>query len=1380
MHRTNLTDRLSTRYSLAFRALGTALFFALLFSLTGAADGQIVAGRDYLTMSPSAVTVDAGDTVRFDVVIDSGAGPLSPSLGLAPGRDADAASTKALERIRFSADGGEVEVLFQPTFSRSTAAATLTVGEPGVYVFRAVSTYYPDRFVESTVIVRPATGSRLFVHSEPGVVLSGTGDTATAEVWLIHPDGTVDTDPPISWSSSDPHIVDVDSAGRMTAITRSGSAILTASYGTLPPAKISVSVATLQLGTRLLDSGSIVYVDGDQVLLDESIGRTVFIGNILVSGHGRGLMARVLGMQRKGTDYLATVEPVSFADAFRSIRIQTRSPWIEETTGDGLGFGGAPLKSGFSSLDCDVTSGIGAGLSVDMLGFEWTRRFQVKAEYDHQEGRAPTFAMWIEGEFGVEIGTVNIGLNVTEGVTIECESQGGPPVTFPVLGFGPISLSFKVTPKVGASFSVGMNGELSLTTPSVSRTISDIRRGVGFNGSTLYGINSEVDSGKEINWPSDDPFQASQSVSVDVELYFAGIVAFGFPYVNFLTVDMLENRAGGFATLGMDVPYDVNHPAYSGPEWSLGRKFSASLAPLFADFDFLPFLERLDIGTGGSIDVTLISQTFPYAASPEVSMSGITDDPGSPSRVTLNVSAPGAGGGQVELLAWPAATPGAAPSSLGTFGLDGNGGALVTLAWPDDALMVRPRVYHGLFGHTVGKPYASSEAVTIGGGSDAPTPPPCDGPDCSPTTPGGPDRPGGYPGGGMGNPGDDGSGSFPGSIGGSGAWGDGSGSGGAGSNGGSGSTGDPHIISLDGLRYNFQAQGEFILAAAATGGGVVDPAGDLHIQVRQKQVAPGFSGAINTAVAARVGSSVVEIYAVPGAGESHLYVDDAAYSGNGTLLLGPAGIDGRIEIHGGTYTVLWADGSRLRVQLGYSHLDLGIRLADARLGGVVGLMGVFDGDRDNDFTPRGGSPIAPPINFHQLYVQHGSSWQVGAGEALLDDGRGGGTPGLTLPDGFPDDVIDPSIFEEAELRCRIGGVYLDGVLEACRFDVALLLSVPTPDYALIGSIIEGHYWSQFDIFGAPGHIEVFVVGPAQVEPGGTVTFVASVQGADDPSLVWTTSGGGTLDTAGSPSVSWTAGTEPGVVEITATSVVDPSASATVHVLVGHAGPENVGAWLDLSPAGDGSWNPVGPAPATWVSQDAFSQTTWLVSPHDYRDVIFSGSFSATGADDDFLGFLFGYQTDGTACGSTCDVDFFLFDWKRSHQNEPAPLNTAESGRALHRVYGNVDLDQPAEIFWRRDAVAGQNQILMSDFGGAGWVPGQEYRFEVHYARNYVRVYVGPAGGADLPLIYEATAATVFGDPTAEFPAGRVGFYNYSQQEALYGNVEIRPLGETTP
>ncbi len=73
--------------------------------------------------------------------------------------------------------------------------------------------------------------------------------------------------------------------------------------------------------------------------------------------------------------------------------------------------------------------------------------------------------------------------------------------------------------------------------------------------------------------------------------------------------------------------------------------------------------------------------------------------------------------------------------------------------------------------------------------------------------------------------------------------------GGGGPSGGGGSNGDPHLATFDGVRYDFQAAGEFVLARGP----------GFEVQARQEPWRSSRSVSINTQFAMRVGAARVTV-----------------------------------------------------------------------------------------------------------------------------------------------------------------------------------------------------------------------------------------------------------------------------------------------------------------------------------------------------------------------------------------------------------------------------------------------------------------------------------------------------------------------------------------
>ena len=221
--------------------------------------------------------------------------------------------------------------------------------------------------------------------------------------------------------------------------------------------------------------------------------------------------------------------------------------------------------------------------------------------------------------------------------------------------------------------------------------------------------------------------------------------------------------------------------------------------------------------------------------------------------------------------------------------------------------------------------------------------------------------------------------------------------------------GDPHLTTVDGVHYDFQAAGEFVS---------LRDGGALEIQTRQTPVpmssVPGPSSytglatcvSLNTAVAARVGSRRVtyqpNINGVPDPSGMQLRIDGALTP------LGASGIDlgadGRISKLGndGSIEIDFADGTIMQAIPAWwptqSKWYMNVHVAHTRA--TDGILGSIAPGSWLPALPDGTSLGAKPGATHQRYVdlyqKFGDAWRVTNATSLFDYAPGTSTATFTI------------------------------------------------------------------------------------------------------------------------------------------------------------------------------------------------------------------------------------------------------------------------------------------------------------------------------------------------------------------------------------------------
>jgi len=201
--------------------------------------------------------------------------------------------------------------------------------------------------------------------------------------------------------------------------------------------------------------------------------------------------------------------------------------------------------------------------------------------------------------------------------------------------------------------------------------------------------------------------------------------------------------------------------------------------------------------------------------------------------------------------------------------------------------------------------------------------------------------------------------------------------GGGGGGGGASMNGDPHLKTVDGYRYDFQAAGEFHALVAGDG---------FDLQSRLEMFRDSSDVSVITAAAMSVMGDRVGVYMSSGQPEVHI---------NGTITKVDAPVTlpngGTVAPDGDAIVVTWPDGSKVSVvplQAGAAYgLHLIVNLAAARIGQTGGLLGpapygqltARDGTKVDYGIPYSGSPA-----YTDLYRTFGDSWRLSTTDSLFD------------------------------------------------------------------------------------------------------------------------------------------------------------------------------------------------------------------------------------------------------------------------------------------------------------------------------------------------------------------------------------------------------------
>jgi hypothetical protein len=247
------------------------------------------------------------------------------------------------------------------------------------------------------------------------------------------------------------------------------------------------------------------------------------------------------------------------------------------------------------------------------------------------------------------------------------------------------------------------------------------------------------------------------------------------------------------------------------------------------------------------------------------------------------------------------------------------------------------------------------------------------------------------------------------------------------------STGEPHLRTLDGLYYDFQAAGDFLLTASGP---------SFIVQLRQQWTPNRPNVAFNKAVAMRMGQTRVAVFVDP----TRLVVDgeQVALADGKTLSL-PDNVE--ISRYANVYVIKHGSEETVRVLavddvwvkiLGGHFLDVSVSLNYAASRTMRGLLGNGNGDVRDDIATRDGEVLAQPVSFKEFYYRYGASMNIKPEESLFGEDPKNIFEAPEKP--YTVRNLAPKEHRFGRAACIKAGVTARPLVDACTLDVAVLRS----------------------------------------------------------------------------------------------------------------------------------------------------------------------------------------------------------------------------------------------------------------------------------------------------------------------------------------------------
>jgi CDP-diacylglycerol pyrophosphatase len=155
----------------------------------------------------------------------------------------------------------------------------------------------------------------------------------------------------------------------------------------------------------------------------------------------------------------------------------------------------------------------------------------------------------------------------------------------------------------------------------------------------------------------------------------------------------------------------------------------------------------------------------------------------------------------------------------------------------------------------------------------------------------------------------------------------------------------------------------------------------------------------------------------------------------------------------------------------------------------------------------------------------------------------------------------------------------------------------------------------------------------------------------------------------------------------------------------------------------------------------------------------TGTLEVNDSDDDWIGFVLGYQNND---GDAFPEEYVGFTWSQGGTSPYGLAGIAGDNSGNVGIQGGQFLVYSDAETLNGDPL--QEDVIDSNAGTANeWQSGEQYTFSITYTSAFIKVTVDGA------LVLEATAADA---GLTEFKAGKLGFSNASQANVIFGNIRL--------